>query len=79
MDNINVNNNNNNMAKVKNNAAEIIITVIATALLLTSCAGNHYTCPSYAGVTEAEVGDMYANQTWGEDEQSRPNYVFINY
>ena len=67
------------MTKVKNNAAEIIITVIATALLLTSCGGNHYTCPSY-GVTEEMLGeDMYANQTWGEDEQSRTNYVFLNY
>jgi len=68
------------MTKVKNNAAEIIITVIATALLLSSCGGNHYTCPSYAGVTEQMLGeDMYANQTWGEDEQSRTNYVFLNY
>tara|TARA_R110002012_G_scaffold260039_1_gene441698 strand:+ start:306 stop:473 length:168 start_codon:yes stop_codon:yes gene_type:complete len=51
------------MTKVKNNAAEIIITIMTIICLLSSCS-NHYTCPSYAGVTEAEVGDMYANQKW---------------
>ena len=43
------------MTKVKNNAAEIIITVIATALLLTSCGGNHYTCPSYGNTNTQNV------------------------
>jgi len=35
------------MTKVKSNAAEIIITVITLVFLLSSCGGNHYTCPSY--------------------------------
>jgi len=65
VDNINVNNN-NNMAKVKANAAEIIITIMTIVVLMSSCS-NHYTCPSYAGVTEAEVGSMYANQSWDKE------------
>lgn len=57
------------MTKVKNNAAEIIITVMTLVFLLSSCGGNHYTCPSYAGVTELEIGhDMYANQKWSKDD-----------
>ena len=58
------------MTKVKNNAAEIIITIMTIICLLSSCS-NHYTCPSYAGVTEAEVGDMYANQKWNINDQRR--------
>ena len=55
------------MAKVKANAAEIIITIMTIVVLMSSCGGNHYTCPSYAGVTEAEVGSMYANQSWDKE------------
>tara|TARA_R100001440_G_scaffold31516_3_gene50084 strand:+ start:101 stop:391 length:291 start_codon:yes stop_codon:yes gene_type:complete len=67
-----------NMAKIKNNAAEIVITAVAIAIMCASCGSTHSVCPSYGkGVTEEMLGqDMYANQTWGEDEQSRPNYVF---
>ena len=36
------------MTKVKNNAAEIIITIMTIIVLMSSCGGNHYTCPSYA-------------------------------
>ena len=54
------------MTKVKNNAAEIIITIMTIIVLMSSCS-NHYTCPSYAGVTEAEVGNMYANQKWDKE------------
>jgi len=75
-----------NMAKVKANAAEIVITIVAIIIMSMSSCGAIWqidmvaTCPAYAGVTEKMLGeDMYANQTWGEDEQSRPNYVFINY
>jgi len=56
------------------------IAIILIAISLGSCASTHSLCPSYGGVTEEMLGeDMYANQTWGEDEQSRPNYVFVNY
>ena len=58
----------NNMTKVKANAAEIVITVIAIIMLLSSCGSTHYVCPSYAGVTEAEVGPMYANQQWDKEQ-----------
>jgi len=54
------------MAKVKAKAAEIIITIMTIVVLMSSCS-NHYTCPSYAGVTEAEVGNMYANQSWDKE------------
>jgi len=37
----------NNMSKVKSNAAEITLTVITIIVLMSSCGGNHYTCPSY--------------------------------
>ena len=68
------------MNKLKANAAELVLAAITVTMLATSCASTHYTCPSYGGVTEEMLGeDMYANQTWGEDEQSRPNYVFLNY
>ena len=36
-----------NMAKVKANAAEIVITVVAIIVLLSSC-GSTYTCPAYS-------------------------------
>ena len=42
----------NNMTKVKNNAAEIVITVITLVFLLSSCGGNHYTCPSYGSTNQ---------------------------
>ena len=59
----------NNMTKVKANAAEIVITVITILILtLSSCGSTHYVCPSYAGVTEAEVGPMYANQQWDKEQ-----------
>jgi len=35
------------MSKVKSNAAEITLTVITIIVLMSSCGGNHYTCPSY--------------------------------
>jgi len=35
------------MTKVKNNAAEITLTIITIVVLMSSCGGNHYTCPSY--------------------------------
>tara|TARA_R110001583_G_C5412276_1_gene386933 strand:- start:174 stop:338 length:165 start_codon:yes stop_codon:yes gene_type:complete len=54
------------MTKVKANAAEIIITIMTIIVLMSSCS-NNYTCPSYAGVTEAEVGNMYANQKWDKE------------
>ena len=54
------------MAKVKANAAEIIITIMTIVVLMSSC-GSSYLCPSYAGVTEAEVGSMYANQSWDKE------------
>ena len=54
------------MHKVRDNyTAEILILIVITIMLLTSC-GSTYTCPSY-GVTEAEVGDMYANQEWDKE------------
>jgi len=58
-----------NMAKIKNNAAEIVITAIAIAMMCASCGSTHSTCPSYGkGVTEQELGsDMYANQQWDRD------------
>ena len=56
------------MAKVKANAAEIIITIVAIIILLSSCGSTNSLCPSYGkGVTEAEVGDMYASQEWDRD------------
>ena len=55
------------MTKVKANAAEIVITIIAIIMLLSSCGSTHSLCPSY-GVTEQELGsDMYANQEWDRD------------
>ena len=52
------------MQKVKDNyIAELIITILITTMLLTSC-GSTYTCPSY-GITETEC--MYANQEWDRD------------
>ena len=52
------------MRRVADNyTAEIIILVVITVMLLTSC-GSTYTCPSY-GVTETEC--MYANQEWDRD------------
>ena len=57
-----------NMAKVKANAAEIIVTILAIIMLVSSCGSTHGLCPSYGkGVTEAEVGDMYANQEWDKE------------
>jgi hypothetical protein len=57
----------NNMSKIKDNyLAELIILIVITTMLLTSCSST-YTCPSY-GVTEAELGsDMYANQEWDKE------------
>ena len=58
------------MAKVKANAAEIIITILAIIMLISSCSSTHSLCPSYGnkGVTEAELGsDMYANQEWDKE------------
>ena len=55
------------MTKVKSNAAELIIATIATILLMSSCGSQYGVCPAYAGVTEAEVGDMYANQAWDKE------------
>ena len=55
------------MAKIKSNAAEIIITIVAIIMLLSSCGSTHGLCPSY-GVTEHELGsDMYASQEWDRD------------
>ena len=51
------------MTKVKLNAAEIVLTVITIVIIMSSCGGNNYTCPSYAC----------------NDEQSRPNLVFLNH
>ena len=63
------------MEKLKKNAAEAIIAIITIAML-SSC-GTVWqidmvsTCPAYAGVTEAELGeDMYANQQWDEEESN---------
>jgi len=54
------------MTKIKDNyLAEVIILIVITTMLLTSCSST-YTCPSY-GVTEAEVDDMYANQEWDKE------------
>ena len=55
------------MRRVADNyTAEILILIVITIMLLTSC-GSTYTCPSY-GVTEAELGsDMYANQEWDKE------------
>jgi len=61
------------MTKVKNNAAEIIITIMTIIVLMSSCAGNHYTCPSYA---EIHQWDKYEAC---DDEQGRQNFVFLNY
>ena len=57
------------MAKAKANAAEIVITIIAIIMLISSCGSTHSLCPSYGkGVTEAELGsDMYANQEWDKE------------
>ena len=56
------------MAKIKSNAAEIVITIVAITILLCSCGSTHSVCPSYGGVTEAELGnDMYANQQWDKE------------
>ena len=52
------------MTKIKDNyLAEVIILIVITTMLLTSC-GSTYTCPSY-GVNETEC--MYANQEWDEE------------
>ena len=54
--------------RAQNNAAEIIITIVAIIIMLSSCASTHSLCPSYGkGVTEAEIGDMYASQEWDKD------------
>ena len=54
--------------RAQNNAAEIIITIVAIIILISSCGSTHSLCPSYGkGVTEAEVGDMYASQEWDRD------------
>ena len=37
------------MTKVKNNAAEIVITIMTILCLMSSCASS-YTCPSYAQI-----------------------------
>ena len=45
----------------------IAFVVIAIVMVLNSCGtmvDMVATCPAYAGVTEAEVGDMYASQEW---------------
>ena len=45
----------------------IVFVIIAIIMTLSSCGtmvDMVATCPAYAGVTEAEVGDMYANQEW---------------
>ena len=66
------------MTKVKNNAAEIVLTVITIAIIMSSC-GNHYTtCPSYATITTGAGAD-YSEGMDENDEQSRPNFVFLNY
>jgi hypothetical protein len=55
------------MAKLQANAAEIIITIVAIIILISSCGSTHGLCPSY-GVTEQELGsDMYASQEWDRD------------
>jgi len=61
------------MTKVKSNAAEIIIATIATIILMSSCGGNHYTCPSYADTFKWDKYEAC------DDEQGRQNFVFINY
>ncbi len=39
------------MSKIKDNyLAEILIVLVITTMLLTSCASTHSTCPSYAQV-----------------------------
>ena len=45
----------------------IVFVIIAIIMTLSSCGtmvDMVSTCPAYAGVTEAEVGDMYASQEW---------------
>ena len=64
------------MHKVRDNyTAEILILIVITVMLLTSC-GSTYTCPSYASTkkccikTANEVykyEGMYANQEWDRD------------
>ena len=36
------------MAKVKANAAEIIITIVAIVILISSCGSTYGTCPAYS-------------------------------
>ena len=64
------------MHKVRDNyTAEILILIVITVMLLTSC-GSTYTCPSYASTkkccikTANEVykyEGMYANQEWDKE------------
>ena len=42
------------MAKVKANAAEIIITILAVIMLLSSCGSTYGTCPAYSQETSQE-------------------------
>tara|TARA_R100001082_G_C4343626_1_gene151276 strand:- start:129 stop:293 length:165 start_codon:yes stop_codon:yes gene_type:complete len=54
------------MSKIRDNyLAELLIIGIITLMLLSSCASN-YSCPAY-GVTESEVGPMYADQEWDKE------------
>jgi len=57
-----------------------VITIIAIAITVTSCSST-FNCPAYGGVTEEQVGSMYASQQQEncDDEQGRQNFVFINY
>ena len=53
--------------RAQNNAAEIIITIVAIIILISSCGSTHSLCPSY-GMTEQQLGsDMYASQEWDRD------------
>jgi hypothetical protein len=52
------------MTKVKNNAAEIVLTIVTIVILMSSCGGNNYTCPSYAYNTTGAGADW----TEGIDE-----------
>ena len=53
-----------NMAKVKANAAEIVITIIAIAVMLSSCGSTHSLCPSYSQENSKMTQEEYYSSAY---------------
>ena len=65
--------------KIESNIAEIVITTLFITFLMSSC-GSSYQCPSYASnEVVTGTGCDYTEGMDENDEQGRPNLVFINY